>query len=69
MLSTIVRSAVRVAGRAVRTAVVAVRAAVLRLRSAWGPHRRLVASNPAYGAALAAGAAAVVRQREPVDLR
>jgi hypothetical protein len=33
-----------------------------RLRSAWSAHRRLIDTNAAYGAALAAGAASIVGQ-------
>lgn len=60
------------AGRAVRllnrAVTAAVRAIASRLRAAWLAHRRLLSTNPAYGAALAAGAATIVRQADPFDM-
>jgi hypothetical protein len=56
---------VRVLHRAVTAAV---RAVAVRLRAAWNAHRRLLSTSPAYGAALAAGAATAVKQADPVDV-
>jgi hypothetical protein len=56
---------VRLLHRAVTSAV---RAVAARLCKAWNAHRRLLSTNRAYAAALAAGAATAVRQVEPVDM-
>ncbi len=68
MLITLVRSAARVAGVVVHAALAGVRAVASRLCAAWEAHRRLLTTNRSYGAALAAGATAIVRQLEPIDV-
>ena len=63
---------VHAAGRTIRVLHRAVsaagRAIASRLRAAWRAHRRLLSTNPSYAAALAAGAASVVRQADPFDV-
>jgi hypothetical protein len=70
--TTVIGILIRAAARTVRLLhhafTAAVRAVAARLRAAWNAHRRLLSTNPAYGAALAAGAATVVRQTDPVDV-
>ena len=68
MIGTLVHAARRTVRLLHRAVTAAVRAIASRLRAAWHAHRRLLSTNPAYGAALAAGVATVVRQADPLDV-
>jgi hypothetical protein len=61
-MHTLIRR-LRTAGASAHTWTVSVlRRLTQRLRSAWSTHLTLIENNPAYAAALAAGAANIVRQ-------
>ena len=66
MIRTLVHAAAHTVRLLHRAVTATVRAIASRLRTAWQAHCRLLSTNPAYGAALAAGAAAIVRQADPL---